>query len=145
MQEYVLGFAFDNNLRVALVKKNRPDWMAGKWNGIGGKIEPNESAIAAMVREFNEETGLLTTDQTWQHFATLRDQKLGYLVVCFITILKPETLDLVRTTETEEIRVFTQVLDDPDVDLMPNLRWLIPMSLTLGENDIPVLVDYGVG
>lgn len=37
-------------------KKNDPN--AGKWIGVGGKIEENETPIEACHREFLEETGL---------------------------------------------------------------------------------------
>jgi hypothetical protein len=36
--KYVLGFMFDEELRnVALIRKIKPKWQEGKWNGIGGK------------------------------------------------------------------------------------------------------------
>jgi hypothetical protein len=37
--EYVVGFAFDTDGRVALIRKNRPEWQAGRLNGIGGHVE----------------------------------------------------------------------------------------------------------
>lgn len=143
MQRYVLGFAFDSNCRVALVRKDRPQWMAGKWNGIGGKIEPGEPAIAAMVREFAEETGVHSPESVWQHFATMRDVNGGHEIVCYVTLWNPEDLDLVRTMESEEIRIFDgDLLTRDDIPMMSNLRWLIPMSLTLAENEIPALIEF---
>lgn len=61
---YSLGFAFDDLGRVALIEKLKPAWQAGRLNGIGGKIEPGESGLEAMSREFLEETGIhiLVTD-----------------------------------------------------------------------------------
>ena len=55
---YVLGFAFDNNGRVLLIRKKKPKWQEGLLNGIGGHVEPNELPLAAMNRECFEETGL---------------------------------------------------------------------------------------
>ncbi len=45
---------------VLMVHRNtRPDDLHfGKYNGIGGKIEPNEDVIAGLRREVREETGL---------------------------------------------------------------------------------------
>ena len=64
---YVLGFMFSRDLeRVLLIRKNRPAFQAGKFNGIGGKIEgtvkPLETPLQAMVREFEEEAGQKITD-----------------------------------------------------------------------------------
>lgn len=56
--EYVLGFAFTPEWRVALIEKTHPAWQAGKLNGIGGKIEKGEGFVEAMRREFAEETGV---------------------------------------------------------------------------------------
>lgn len=72
-KRYVVGFMFDNSMKsVLLIQKNRPDWQAGKLNGIGGHIEPGEYPIDAMVREFREETDVKTEVSTWAHVLTLR-------------------------------------------------------------------------
>lgn len=58
--QYVLGIMFsEDEERVLAIWKNRPDWQAGKLNGIGGKIEDGETPIEAMRREFREETGFI--------------------------------------------------------------------------------------
>lgn len=61
MKRYSLGFAFDlfgNIPKVALVTKSKPANQAGKLNGVGGHIEPGETPIIAMDREWREETGI---------------------------------------------------------------------------------------
>lgn len=58
MKTYVLGFCFNAALnKVVLIRKNRPQWQAGKLNGVGGHVEPWELPLGAMVREFREESG----------------------------------------------------------------------------------------
>lgn len=85
MQEYVAGFAFDYALdEVLLVRKQRPQWQAGKLNAIGGKIEPGERPLDAMRREFTEETTLNVFD--WEMFCVLRGD--GF-VVHFFAATKP--------------------------------------------------------
>ena len=38
MTKYVVGFMFSPDKQfVALIRKNRPEWQAGKLNGIAGK------------------------------------------------------------------------------------------------------------
>ena len=39
--------------------KKQDDMHAGKWNGLGGKLEPGESPEDCVVREVREESGLL--------------------------------------------------------------------------------------
>ena len=43
-----------------MLHRNRKeaDFHAGKWNGLGGKLEKNESPIEAAAREIFEESGL---------------------------------------------------------------------------------------
>ena len=58
MNRYVVGFAVTPDNEFLLVKKLRPKWQAGHLNGIGGKIEEEETPIAAMKREASAEAGL---------------------------------------------------------------------------------------
>src|SRR5215208_5596620 len=70
MQTYACGFLFSpDRQRVLLIRKRRPAWQAGKLNGVGGKIERDESPAEAMRREFREEAGLDVRD--WQEVLTL--------------------------------------------------------------------------
>lgn len=45
---------------VLLLHRRRPP-NQGKWNGIGGKIQPGEAPLAACLREAREETGYALT------------------------------------------------------------------------------------
>src|SRR3954468_16263227 len=56
--------------RVLLIRKRRPQWQAGKLNGVGGKIEPTDpTPLHAMTREFREEAGVAV--ESWQEILTL--------------------------------------------------------------------------
>ena len=60
-KKYVTGFLFSADAsHLVLIKKINPAWQRGLFNGIGGKVEANEIAVDAMVRECLEETGVLT-------------------------------------------------------------------------------------
>lgn len=54
---------------VLLLNRESPSWM-GAWNGVGGKIEPNESARDAALREIKEETGLVFDDIQFKGITT---------------------------------------------------------------------------
>lgn len=71
--EYVCGFMFQSHFgTVVLIRKNKPEWQKGKLNGVGGKIEPGEQPIQAMVREFEEETGFRTEVDEWSYLRAER-------------------------------------------------------------------------
>lgn len=59
MKLATLVYVKDNGktLMIHRVKKER-DIHEGKWNGLGGKLEPGESPEACAIREVREESGL---------------------------------------------------------------------------------------
>lgn len=147
-QRYCLGFLFSEDLsRVVLIKKNKPEWQAGKLNGVGGKIEDDEigpySAHKAMSREFEEETGAYVCPMDWNLFASLEFPEA--ILYCFArqsnvirkadgTTVPPE-IEAVHTATDEEVRIYTVEVDQRSLDPwwkcfphMPNLEWLIPMA-----------------
>ena len=69
--DYVAGFLFSHDRgHVALIEKIYPEWQRGQLNGIGGEIEPSDaSPTAAMIRESEEETGMLVYE--WGIFREL--------------------------------------------------------------------------
>lgn len=125
MQNYCLGFRTRHNLEgqkeVALILKNRPTWQAGKLNGIGGKVEDGEAPIDAMVREFWEETSVLTFRENWSHMATM--------------VYPSATIYVFKSAGDCEIK---SVTDEPvawfplkHLQVLPtigNLQWLIPLA-----------------
>ena len=52
-----------NSGRVLMIHRNAEgrvgDYHSGKWNGLGGKLDPDESPLEAARREFHEEAGIL--------------------------------------------------------------------------------------
>lgn len=76
--KYVVGIVY-NKENVLLISKKRPAWQAGMLNGIGGKIEPGENPLQAMIRECKEECNLDIED--WVALKTVsfgKDETLTY-------------------------------------------------------------------
>lgn len=103
---YVLGFAFTDDGRVLLIEKKRPEWQAGRLNGVGGRVETTESSCQAMVREFQEETGVETGEGDW-HF---RGRMYARDWSVFVFSMTSEKVKAAKT-KTDE-RLFFHYLDE---------------------------------
>jgi 8-oxo-dGTP diphosphatase len=124
-QEYVVGFIFsEDKKQVALIRKNRPEWQAGLLNGVGGKIDNNESPISCMSRECQEETNAIIPITEWNAYAEFFGD-WGKVYVFSTTF----DLELLESPESEKIEIH-QVNDLTNQKLTPNVSFLIPMALT---------------
>lgn len=124
MIEYVAGFYFtQDGMKVVLIKKNRPSWMADLLNGVGGKIEPGETPYAAMQREFLEETGV--DENNWKPLCELADTAGRYKIHFFFGWGDVTACN----SMTDEAVSIYNVADLMTLNVIGNLRWLIPMCL----------------
>lgn len=143
-KRYVVGFAFWRNRVLLIHKKRGPEYVIGKMNGIGGKIEGDESIISAMAREFGEETGVETWPSLWNHVATMygnADQGNDYELNILYTFLPDlSEFDNIKNPEAsgEDIHWFS--LDKlEEVAIVENLNWIIPLCL---DRTTPFLKIY---
>ena len=149
MVSYVLGFLFDDinykgpkGPNVVLIEKARPAWQAGKFNGVGGKIELDELPWEAMVREFREETGVSTQASDWRYFTVLNFADLDAKLHVFVASDR-EAFNNVKTMTDEKV-VTWQVDLIPNTQLVvPNLKWLIPMAMS-EPNKSFVVIEHGI-
>ncbi len=138
-QCYVAGFLFDPELElVVLIRKLRPKWMAGRYNGIGGHVEDQDvekaretgtsAGLEAMIREWREETGD-ESEIDWKPFMRLETR--GGVIHFFAA-----TGDVSQpTTVTDELVGYFSAAALPH-NVLPNLRWLVPMAQNhLRESD----------
>jgi len=137
MKSYVLGFMFSKDEKeVLLIEKQTPAWQKGFLNGVGGKVEAGEESIQAMVREFEEETGLSTEVSEWQIFLELwvaSDAKIDIYATHSDLLYDAKTME-------QEIVMHCEVAHLP-ANVMPNLRWQIPLSLDKKVSfEVPVVV-----
>lgn len=120
--EYTLAFIFSKELeKVLLITKNRPDYQAGKLNGIGGKIEPGEDPLAGMMREVREETSLDIAAEHWQFAGNLVGK--DWKVWIYTTIYPGEFGDALSLTDEPVVWYETDSLPP---HCLENLFWLIP-------------------
>lgn len=121
--KYVLGFLFDPSKKdVVLIKKLKPEWQKGKLNGVGGKIEENETPLEAMRREFKEETG--GEIEEWREFLQLSGH--SFIIHTFVAFsLHAYT---VKTMEKEKVKVY-KVNRLNFNKTIGNLKWIIPLAI----------------
>lgn len=128
---YVCGFLFSpDRSAVALIRKRRPAWQAGRLNGVGGKVESGESPGEAMVREFWEEAGVEV--RGWREVVVLEGRPsefdpAGWRGHFFAATASPAEWEGVRSMTDEAIEKCA-VRPLPE-DTIPNLRWIIPLML----------------
>ena len=73
MIQYVVGIVICDS-RALFIVKNRPEWQAGRLNGVGGKIKEKESPYDAIVRKCNEECGLALVSWAFLGNITRKDE-----------------------------------------------------------------------
>lgn len=143
---FVVGFLFSPCLtQVVLIQKNRPEWQAGKWNGVGGKVEdldqpkPHEQPLnmlqwddlqnlRAQQREWTEETSAQSPE--WRLFCRLRGnaKEGGQIRLSFFCATGSFNDVRTATDETVQVHLVNSVMSG-EVDIVPNLRWVLGMAL----------------
>jgi 8-oxo-dGTP diphosphatase len=140
MTVYCVGFMFSPERdRVVLLQKAKPAWMAGKLNGVGGKVEQGETPYEAMVREFREETGVQHDD--WRYAGRL--ESLDSEIHIFLTF--SDKVDSVKTTTAEPVDTYdVRLITHGVVSVIPNLRWIIPYLLDRDESvSVEIVARFG--
>lgn len=140
---YSCGFLFTAHLpaqpKVLLIRKNRPAFQKGKLNGIGGHVEPGETPLDAMRREFQEEAGL--DIDTWKPAAILEGP--DFVVHVFYAWAGTGLFSSARAQTDEPL----EALSTADIqcrDVMPNIRVLIPIALDESGISKPVRLYDGL-
>lgn len=144
---HVVGFFFDTERRrVWLVRKQRPEWQKGRLNGIGGKIEPGETALDAIVREFAEETGYRLAPERWEEIVRLDHRARDGVIAFFRAVAVSDDEFVIPHTVTDEPIHFFPVLDILSLrtDVLPGLRVEIPIALDTSGIALPVLLQDGM-
>lgn len=146
MNKMVAGFAFNHDLsEVAMIRKIKPKWQANKLNGIGGKVEDfDTNDWWAMVREFEEETSVITYTDQWEEICRIYADDRGddsFTVQFYYTILTSEQWDGLTTTTAEEV-VKIKVDDLSNHDRIDNIDMLVAYSLYKYQHTENLKVDF---
>lgn len=126
MTQFVLGFLFTpDNKQVVLVRKKRPENLAGKLNGVGGQLGAGESARTGVSREFLEAAGVAIAPQDWRPVARLWGK--GYEIAGFCAI--SEAASRCKSTSDEDISLLPVRYDVLQAEGALGLSWVIAAAL----------------
>ena len=137
MIRYTLGFIFSEDKKeVLLLKINKPEkWNDGLINGIGGKVEENETINECMFRECKEETGL---NLLFIKYCGLYDGSNftgnEFEVYTYYTVLDKFLFKEFDSPEGE--LKWYNVKDIMDLKTVPNMKWMIPLCLDMINGDV---------
>ena len=120
------------------MEKKRPDWQAGKLNGVGGKIEAGETKEQAMCREFFEETGVTTQEDQWHLYCKL----VGRYGDVFVYRLFDDAVLQASTKGDEEVFIREVDYTALKAKALSNLVWLIDIALDQAQPIFFVEADY---
>jgi len=128
---YVLGFMLSpDETEVVLIRKNRPTWQAGRLNGVGGKVNSGEGYYEAMVREFEEETGV--TEREWTHYADM--EGIDWNCRVFYSISEKYLDAQTMTDEQIVVENVDAACGLDSAQAISNLKWLIPLAINSAED-----------
>lgn len=130
---YACGFVFNEDMgKVLLIRKARPEWMAGMLNGVGGKqAEGERKARTTMSRECLEECGVVVDENDWTFFAELvvpnkteRFERPSRVAFFFA---KHDVSSIVERSDEHVNQYLTN--DVIGRNLAPHVDWLIRFAL----------------
>jgi 8-oxo-dGTP pyrophosphatase MutT (NUDIX family) len=127
MKRFVLTFLFDPTLtKVVMIKKTRPDFMAGLLNAPGGHVEEGETDAGAAEREFLEETGLEISRFFWKPFLDFTRNDARHLT-CYWWVSHQIT-KVNSVTDEQVVICDMQSLFSRSDDIVKDTLWILAMA-----------------
>ncbi|MCU0493261.1 MAG: 8-oxo-dGTP diphosphatase [Chloroflexaceae bacterium] len=143
-----LGYVLSaNGQAVLMIHRNaRPDDAHyGKYNGLGGKLEPQEDVVSGMRRELREEAGIeagamsLRGTISWPGFGKHGEDWLGFIFVIQSWSGTPLTQNPEGTLEWVPIEAI------PSLNLWPGDRHFLPLVFSAEPRQFHGVMPYASG
>jgi 8-oxo-dGTP diphosphatase len=128
MLKFTLCFIKQAN-KILLLNREYPSWM-GVWNGVGGKLESNETARESVLREVIEETGIVLDSIEFKGIVTwiVDGNWVGGMYTYFAEL--PPDSHYVTPKKTEE-----EILDWKEI------QWILHPENRGVANNIPKSIE----
>lgn len=140
--KYTLGFIHcPETDSVLLLNRQKSPWM-GRWNGVGGKLEEDESPLDCIIRETQEETNLVIDTYVARGVLKwFRDGKDLGGVYLFTGTVSKEQFDLYKTPwkNREGIldwKLMEWILHEDNVGVVDNIRILFKLIFSSKESNL---------
>lgn len=133
MYTYTLAF-IKYQESILMLNRSKSPWL-GMWNGLGGKIQPEETPLQSIQRELHEEMGVFFDSShihdvgilTWNDF----DAQGQGIHMYMIELEKP--LEGLFPRQTEEgilaMKSIAWILKENNLGVAPNIRHFLPNIL----------------
>nr|WP_290670488.1 8-oxo-dGTP diphosphatase [Ardenticatena sp.] len=109
---------------ILLLRGAAHKWFAGRYNGVGGHVEPGETILEAAIREVREETGASPTTLRLRGIVHITGTP-GVLLFVFTGTIEG---DLHATTDEGTLEWIPRTTLHT-VPLVADLHWLLPRIL----------------
>lgn len=143
-----LGFVLSpERQRVLMVHRiaRADDEQLGKWNGLGGKVEPDEDVWSAMARELREEAGIevvsmrLRGTVSWPGFHADGSDVLGFIFVV------DEWIGEVPDRNAEGPLVWQPISRLAELPMWAGDRYFLPHVFDPAVNQFHLVIPYLAG
>lgn len=142
--KYTLAFCLLNNQVLMILRKNPPN--AHLWNGLGGKIEENETPVQNIQRELLEEAGIEVTVKDTDYkgivkWNLLDKNKIGgmHLFLIHLRDLNVDKISLKSNEGNLEWKSIEWITDQSNKEVVENIPFFFPQALI---NPQPKLYEF---
>ena len=130
MLKYTICF-IQRGQEILMLNRESSSWM-GMWNGVGGKLEKNETPMQCILREVKEETGLSLSDVEYKGNVIWGDMESYYGGMYAFIAKLPNTYEYNTPVKMDE-----GILDWKNIDWLlhpenmgiANLKYFLPKML----------------